>query len=102
MKIDWTISIGVLLNLAGFVGIAIAGYYAIKVRMGLFEQSLHAIDERFEEGLRQHAAALERHADRFSSIDGEILRIVSDLSKLIGRSEVFFRERGGGVRGDKT
>lgn len=89
MIIDWTISLGSMIQIFSMVILVVAGYYALKSQLAIFQQTLHT-----------HAVALDAHTARLTKIDEQVIGIIGDLQRLIGRSEIFFRRQPGGVWGD--
>lgn len=77
---DWTISLGNVLTVVGFI---IAAWLA-------GTRIYNGIDRRliaFEGLLSHHAATLVDHAARMKTQDDMLLRLVGDVQRLIGRME---------------
>lgn len=77
LTFDWTISAGVVIQVITMVVLAVAAYHAIKGQLAIFNNTLSA-----------HAKSLEDHSQKLITVDERIIKIVADLQRLIGRSEV--------------
>lgn len=81
--IDWTISLS---NLLGYV----AALAALGWRL------YHAIDKRvavFEEIVNHHTKTLKTHDERMDKHEDRLISLLSQLQRLIGRSEVELTRR---------
>ena len=77
LTFDWTITAGTIIQVATMVILAIAAYHAIKGQLAIFNNTLST-----------HAKSLEEHSQKLITVDERIIKIVADLQRLIGRSEV--------------
>lgn len=81
---DYTITLGTIIQLVGFVGFAWATWTAFKTRVDLVLKSqadlMVSLTKRFED--HEHG-----DAKNFHEIQGHITKIVGELGRAIGRIE---------------
>lgn len=77
---DATITLGTLIQVGSMGLLAVAVFNAVSARLTIFENIL-----------KTHAEFIKDHADRFDAYDARFLSVVSDLQRLIGRSEIHRR-----------
>ena len=80
MHVDWSVSIGNILTAASF-------FTAVLAVIWKFYASFLTKTTAFEELLKGHAATLMTHADRMEKQDDLLLRVISDVQRLVGRME---------------
>ena len=76
MTFDGTVTLGTLLQIAVML-------VAIIVAWGKLDAKLAS----FTVNLEHHAAAIEKHTIRLDAIDARLIDVITDLQRLIGRSE---------------
>lgn len=87
MRFDWTLTFGTVLQIVSMVLLAVAVFNAVSARLSIFENTL-----------KDHAASLARHADRLDRYDSLLLKVVGDLQRVVGQSDILRTERRGHPR----
>lgn len=88
---DWTVNFGQVIQAV----IGIAALYAAVLRMW------HLIDKRIgtlEGNLVNHKEKLHEHGTRMDRYESQIMQLVADLQRVIGRIEGISDRRGVGAR----
>lgn len=73
MQFDPTISMGTVIQIAAMIALGIAGWYAFKAKIEVFENTL-----------REHAKSMTGHASRLDTHETRILELVGNVQRLIG------------------
>ena len=76
MVFDGTVTLGTVFQIVAMFAAVLVAWMKIDARLASFAANLD-----------HHAVAIERHTLRLDAIDGRLFSIVSDLQRLIGRTE---------------
>lgn len=76
LKYDDIISLGDVLQILTWLGLAVGAYYSVRTQLALFRQVLE-----------HHSATLVEHAKRLDRYEESIVRVIGELQRLVGRVE---------------
>lgn len=78
----WQVTLGDLAQTLGIAAVIISAYFALKGQLNSFKQTLET-----------HADTLTAHSARMDLYESRILDLVASLQRLMGQSDVRWKDR---------